>query len=67
MPDIDAQSTPASHVTVYEFRRELAEWYLPDLLSLRQLLVMSQGVPVSIPVLIRMVDEFIDRAVEKVG
>lgn len=58
---------PCDHVTVYEFRAALSEWYLPDLIQLHDLLCMAQHARVSVDVLNRFVSENIERTVNKIG
>jgi len=60
--------TPASgHVTIYEFRRFLAEWYFPDLENLYDLLCMAKAAHINTEVLTFLVGAEIDLNLKKIG
>lgn len=60
--------TPANgHVTIYEFRSFLAEWYLPDLENLYDLLCMAQAAHVNADVLIELVSSEIAKNLSRIG
>lgn len=60
--------TPVSeHVTIYEFRRFLSEWYLPDLENLYDLLCMAKAAHVNTDVLSELVAVEIDLNLKKIG
>lgn len=54
-------------VTIYEFRRFLAEWYQPDLENLYDLLCMAQAAHVNTDVLTELVAAEIDLNLKKIG
>lgn len=56
---------PMQHITVWEFRGALAEWYLPDLVSLHELLCMAERVPLPLPILINAVENAINNLIPK--
>lgn len=55
------------HVTIYEFRRFLSEWYLPDLENLYDLLCMAQAAHVNTDVLSQLVSAEIEQNLKKIG
>jgi hypothetical protein len=68
IPTPQAVVTPMSgHVTIYEFRRFLSEWYLPDLENLYDLLCMAQAAHVNTDVLTELVSAEIGQVLNKIG
>lgn len=68
MPTPQPVVTPdTEHVTIYEFRSFLAEWYLPDLENLYDLLCMAKAAHINTEVLTFLVGAEIDLNLKKIG